>query len=155
MSIRSFTFAALIGLSAVAPASAADPFYLGSWKLTSAVVAPWADPAQKPDPSEKNGLIGKTVTIKPREILGPKVFACKGAKYKLTDYTADLLFQGAFEEMRDRNKSVDPAKLAASLGFTGTSFKTLETGCEIDWHFVDPSTVEVGLNDYVYTLKKQ
>ncbi len=71
------------------------------------------------------------------------------------NYTADMLFQGAFEEMHDNNKSADPAKLAASLGFTGTSFKTLETGCEIDWHFVDMSTVEIGLNDYVYALKKQ
>jgi hypothetical protein len=33
--------------------------------------------------------------------------------------------------------------------------KTLETGCEIDFHFVDAATVEIGLNDYVYTLKKQ
>ncbi len=49
----------------------------------------------------------------------------------------------------------DPHKLAASLGFAGSSFKTLETGCESDWHFIDPSTAETGLDDYVYTLKKQ
>jgi hypothetical protein len=153
--IRLFALTALVGLAGGASALAADPVYLGSWKFTSAVVAPWADPAQKPDPAEKNSLMGKTVAIKPREIVGPKVFACKGPKYKLTDYTADLLFQGAFEEMRDRDESADPARLAASLGFTGTSFKTLETGCEIDWHFVDSTTVKVGLNDYVYTLKRQ
>ena len=57
--------------------------------------------------------------------------------------------------MRDNDKSVDPLKLATSLGFTGTSFKTLETGCEIDWHFVDSATAEVAFDDYVYTLKKQ
>ncbi len=57
--------------------------------------------------------------------------------------------------MRSKNKSVDPAALAASLGFKGTSFKTLETGCEFDFHFVDERTAEVGLNDYVYTLTKQ
>jgi hypothetical protein len=28
-------------------------------------------------------------------------------------------------------------------------------GCDIDWHFVDQTTAEVGLDDYVYTLKKQ
>jgi len=66
-----------------------------------------------------------------------------------------MLFQGAFEEMQSRNKSVDPDKLAASLGFTGKKIRTLETGCEIDFHFVDAATAEVGLNDYVYTLKKQ
>ena len=66
-----------------------------------------------------------------------------------------MIFQGAFEEMQSKNKSVDPAKLAASLGFAAGNIKTLETGCEIDFHFVDTTTAEIGLNDNVYTLKKQ
>lgn len=148
--------AAMVAIAAtIVPVAAAEPFYLGAWKFTSAVVAPWADPTQQPDEAEKNALIGKTVTLTAAAITGPRVFACKGPHYKLTNYNADLLFQGAFEEMRDNDKSVDPLKLAASLGFTGTSFKTLETGCEIDWHFVDTTTVEVALDDYVYTLQKQ
>jgi hypothetical protein len=44
---------------------------------------------------------------------------------------------------------------AASLGFAAGSIQTLETGCEIDFHFVDAATAEIGLNDNVYTLKKQ
>ncbi len=130
-------------------------FYLGTWKLDSAVVAPWADPHGKPDESEKNALIGKTVMLAPAAISGPKVFACKGPHYKLSDFTADMLFQGAFEDMHDKDKKAEPRKLAASLGFTGASVKTLETGCEIDWHFVDAATAKIGLDDYVYTLKKQ
>lgn len=137
------------------PAHSQTAFYLGTWRLTSAVAAPWADPKSAPDVAEKNRLIGQTVTLAPAAITGPKVFACKGPHYELSDFTADMLFQGAFEEMRDNDKSVDPLKLAASLGFTGASFRTLETGCEIDWHFVDPATAEIGLDDYVYTLKKQ
>lgn len=66
-----------------------------------------------------------------------------------------MIFQGAFDEMRQSNKKVDPRTLAASLGFSGASIKTLETGCEIDFHFVDDGTAEVGLNNNVYTLKKQ
>ena len=124
-------------------ARAAD-VYLGAWKLQSAVVAPWADPHQ-PDVTEKDASIGTTVTLTATAIAGPKVFACKGPHYKLSNFTADLLFQGAFEEMHDSDKSADPPKLAASLGFIGTSFKTLVTGCEIDWHFVDSSTVEAAL----------
>jgi hypothetical protein len=147
--------AATLGVAIVSPAHADDPSYLGAWKFDSAVVAPWADPHTKPDGAEKNALIGKTVTLGPKDITGPKVFACKAPHYKLSNVTADMLFQGSFEEMHDADKSKDPLKLAASLGFTGTSFKTLETGCEIDWHFVDPATAEIGLNDYVYTLKKQ
>jgi hypothetical protein len=155
--VRNLAVIAAAGLSvaAVSLAHAEDAFYLGTWKFDSAVVAPWADPHAKVDPKQKNALMGKTVTFTAKTITGPADIACKGPKYKLTNYTADMLFQGAFEEMHDTNKSADPQKLAASLGFTGTSFRTLETGCEIDWHFVDTSSVEIGLNDYVYTLKKQ
>jgi hypothetical protein len=139
----------------VAPADAADLFYIGTWKLTGAVVAPWADPKQKPDSAEQSRLIGKTIVFKAREIAGPPPFACKTPHYKETDYAADQIFQGAFEEMQVKNKSVEPGKLAASLGFAGSRIKTLETGCEIDFHFVDAATAEIGLNDNVYTLKKQ
>jgi hypothetical protein len=136
---------------------AADPFYIGIWKIDSAVAAPWADPLHKDDASEMKSLVGKTVTFMPGEIAGPRQLACKGPKYKVKDYPADMLFQGAFDEMRRRDKSVDPAKLAAKLGFKGSSWKTLETGCatELDFHFIDPSTTTFGLNNYVYTLKKQ
>lgn len=143
----------LAALAASAPSRAADPFYLGDWKIDSAVEAPWAKP--KISQSEKNGLIGKSVTLKAKEIAGPQPIACKGVVYKVTDYSADMLFQGAFEEMHDTNKSADPQKLAESLGFTGKTFQTLETGCEIDWHFMNPTTAKIGLNNFVYTLKKQ
>ena len=138
-------------------AMAADPFYIGTWKIDSAVAAPWADPLHKDDASEMKSLVGKTVIFKPGEIAGPRQLACKGPKYKVKDYPADMLFQGAFDEMRRRDKSVDPAKLAAKLGFKGKSWKTLETGCatELDFHFIDPSTATFGLNNYVYALKKQ
>ena len=68
-----------------------------------------------------------------------------------------MLFQGAFGEMHERDKTVDPAKVAATVGFQGKSWKTLETGCaiELDFHFADPNTAAFGLNNHVYTLKKQ
>jgi hypothetical protein len=144
-----------LSLFACTDVCAAEPDYFGTWKFVSAAVAPWADPAAAPDPAEKNALLGKTVAIKPKEISGPKTFACRTPKYRIVDYTADLLFQGAFGEMQSRDKSVDPLKLAASVGFSGASFKTLETGCEFDWHFANPTEIKIGLNDYVYTLKKQ
>jgi hypothetical protein len=148
--------AALVA-GALAVTLRADDSYLGAWKITSAVVAPWADPADKPDQTEMKSLVNKTVTFKAREIVGPGSLACKGPKYKLSDFTADMLFQGSFGEMHDKDKSADPATLAASVGFQGASWKVLETGCEteIDWHFVDANTMAIGLNNYVYTLKKQ
>ena len=136
-------------------AKAADAPYIGTWKVAGAVLAPWADPKQKPDSAEQSRLLGKTIIFRPREITGPPPFACKTPHYKESDFTADMIFQGAFGEMQSKNKSVDPGKLTASLGFVGKNIKTLETGCEIDFHFVDAATAEIGLNDAVYTLKKQ
>jgi hypothetical protein len=119
------------------------------------VTAPWADPTQKPDRTEQARLLGKTIVFKAREIDGPPPFACKAPHYKESDFSADMIFQGAFEEMHSKDKSADPDRLATSLGFLGRNIKTLETGCEMDFHFVDAVTAEIGLNDKVYTLKKQ
>ena len=144
-----------IGLAMGALAKAADPLYLGNWKISGAVAAPWADPKQRPDNAEPSRLLGRTIVVRPREIAGPTPFACKAPHYKESEFTADMTFQGAFEEMQSKDKSIDPNKLAAALGFAGKGIKTLETGCEIDFHFVDASTAEIGLNDRVYTLRKQ
>jgi hypothetical protein len=150
--------AAAIAAVLLPAAPAADPFYVGTWKVASAVIAPWADPAtRKPDDAEAKSLVGKTIVIRANAIDGPRTFACKGPKYKVKDYPADWLFQGSFGEMHARDASVDPARLASKLGFQGTRWKTLETGCgnELDYHFVNPTTAEFGLNDFVYTLKKE
>ena len=138
---------------------AADPFYVGTWKIVSAAVAPWADEtARKPDTAEMKSLVEKTVTITSNAIQGPRQVACPKARFQVKEYPADMLFQGAFDEMHRRNASSDPAKLAASVGFKGAQkWKTIETGCgnEIDYHFIDSGTAAFGLNDYVYGLKKQ
>ncbi len=138
-------------------ASAADAFYLGTWKIDSAVVGPWWAEKQKPDAAEMKSLAGKSFTIGPKDIVGPRQVACKGPKYQVKDYPADMLFQGAFGEMQSKDKSVDPAKVAATLGFKGRSWKTVETGCgnELDFHFIDATTAAFALNNYVYILKKQ
>lgn len=148
-------FVCLAILMTAMPARAADISYLGAWKVTSAVVAPWADAKLKPNATGKAGLIGKSVVLAPKAMTGPSPFACAAPHYKVSNFTADMIFQGAFGEMQSSNKAADPNEIAASLGFSGTSIKTLETGCEIDFHFVDATTAEIGLNNYVYTLKKQ
>lgn len=137
---------------------AADPFYLGTWKIASAVVAPWqAGRPYQPDLTEMQSLINRLVLIQRKAIVGPRSVACKGPNYQVKDYPAGMLFQGAFGEMHRRDRSTDPAKIAARLGFRGVSWKTLETGCgnELDYHFLDPATAAFGLNNYVYTMKKQ
>lgn len=150
-------FLAVLVLRVVAytTADAADPAYLGTWKIASAAVAPWSTPPRQPDAGERARLMGKAIVFTSKAIAGPQPFACQDPHYKLADYTADLLFQGAFDEMRRQDKSVDPGKMATGLGFAGAAIRTLETGCEFDFHFVDAKTAQVGLNNVVYTLKKQ
>lgn len=157
MTSTQFARSIAISLAFASAALAGDAFYLGTWKVTSAVVAPWADSQRKPDTAEVKTLVGKIIVIKPHEITGPHQAACRNPKYKVKDYPADMLFQGSFGEMRERDHSVDPAKMAAKVGFQGTSWKTLETGCEteLDFHFADPDTAAFGLNNYVYIMKRQ
>lgn len=145
----------LVSVGTANAAAAADTFYIGSWTFTAAVVAPWADPQRKPDATERARLMGKAVVFKAGGISGPRPFACAKPQYRLTDYGPDMIFQGAFDEMHRADSKTDPKVLASSLGFTSVPIRTLETGCEIDVHFLDDATAEVGLNNYVYTLKKR
>jgi hypothetical protein len=151
-----FVLAAAVFVAGTLAANAAEP-WLGTWKIAEAKVAPWAGKSRARSEVDKKELIGKTVTFRPREIAGPPILACKGTNYKLSDFSADMLFQGAFGEMHQKDERLDPAKIAGSLGFQGESWQVLETGCDsgIDWHFVDAATLTIGLNDYVYVLKKQ
>jgi len=136
---------------------AEEPFYIGAWKIESATVAPWWTERDKPDAAEEKALVGRTFSISARSITGPRQLACRNPHYGVKDYPADMLFQGMFGEMHERDKSIDPAKVPESAGFHGTSWKTLETGCgnEIDFHFIDPNTAAFALNNYIYRLTKQ
>src|ERR1051326_3377171 len=91
--------------------SAAEPFYLGKWKIESAKMAPWWDAkTRKPTEAEMKSLVGKMITITPRGIQGPRALACKEVRYEVKEYAADMLFQGAFGELHERDKSIDPGK---------------------------------------------
>ena len=136
---------------------AGDAFYLGTWKIDSAVLAPWADAVHKEDAAEMKTLVGKTVVIAAKEIAGPRQVACKGPKYKVEEVPAEGLYQGAFDEMHRKDVKADPQKLAEKVGFNGKTSKSLQTGCgnELDFHFIDRNTTTFGLNNYVYYLKRQ
>lgn len=119
-------------------------------------MAPWADPASKPDDTEMKSLAGKTLIFKQKQIIGPGILACNDPSGSFLEGGADMLFQGALAQKRD-GPAQDPAKPAADLGFRGPSWKTLQTGCEneLDFSCVDDRSIEFGLNDYVYMLKRK
>jgi hypothetical protein len=70
----------------------------------------------------------------------------------------DMLFQGGFGEMQAQSASNDPQKLAEQVGFTGTDYKTVLTGCEFAVDFsigADQDIMMFALDNAVYTLKRQ
>jgi hypothetical protein len=123
--------------------------FAGTWTVSGAASAPWADPKNPmPDNGERAAIVGHTITIGAKAITGPRQVACSDPHYEIKTYTTDMLFQSTLK---------NPAKDASALGFKGKTSKALETGCEIeiDWHMNDAGQLEFGLNDTVYTLTKK
>jgi hypothetical protein len=151
-------FAALLCAASLYQAKAEDAFYLGQYKITEAVKAPWARSDAELVPDEMKSLVGQTITIKSDGIAGPGSFPCSDAVYQVMEGGPDMLFQGMFGQMHDENPANDPQKLAEQVGFTGTQYRTVLTGCEfaVDFSFgEDKNTAMFALNNAVYTLKRQ
>ncbi|WP_395016519.1 hypothetical protein [Dongia sp.] len=156
--LRGATLAALLCAASLSGAKAEEAFYLGQWKITGAAPGPWIKSDAELFPDEMKSLVGQTITIKSDAIEGPGGFPCKGPKYEVMEGGPDMLFQGAFGEMQSQNAANDPQKLAEQVGFAGTQYRTVMTGCEfaVDFSFgEDKDTAMFALDNAVYTLKRQ
>ena len=156
--LRTAALAALLCAASLSGAKAEDAFYLGQWKITEAVPGPWIKSDAELFPDEMKSLIGQTITLKSDAIEGPGSFPCKGLKYELMQGGPDMLFQGAFGEMQSKDSSVDPQVLAEKVGFTGTQYKTVLTGCEfaVDFSFGEDKNIAMfALDNAVYVMKRQ
>ena len=146
----------ILMLTSARPMLGADPPPAGVWKIESAVVAPWWKEKTPPDASIPKPYLGKTVAFAQKQIDAPALLRCSAPHYEWKLYPPDMLFQGMFGEMASRDQKVGPAKIAASLGFRGTAWRMLETGCHaIDFHFLDGRTTSFALDNYIFFLKKQ
>src|SRR5262245_22004882 len=83
-----------------APAAAAAPFYLGIWKIDSAIAGPWVETPFPDDTAEMKTLVGKTISIAAKAIKAPKTLACADPHYQVTDAAADMLFEGELGEVK-------------------------------------------------------
>jgi len=156
--IRIAGFAAVLCAASLSGASAEDAFYLGQWKIEQAVPGPWIKSDAELFPDEVKSLVGQTLTIKPDAIEGPGSFPCKAPKYELIEGGPDMLFQGAFGEMHAQDAAQDPQKLAEKVGFSGTQYRTVLTGCEFAVDFSiggDKDTMMFALDNSVYVMKRQ
>jgi hypothetical protein len=130
------------------PAYAAQPDIYGPWLIAEAQVAPWAKPDSGFSAEEQHRLIGSKVIFAKTRITGLAPLGCQKPHYRFLEAAPDYLFQGVL---------TDPATQAAALGFRLRTITTLETGCAgwIDFHFVDVRTALFGLNNMIYTVRKQ
>ena len=121
--------------------------FLGTWRITGSVAAPWNEPVAAQDTREARRLAGRRLTFTSRAILGPRPLGCSRPSYKIKEYAADMLFQGTL---------TDAKRQAAVLGFTLLPVRTLETGCEglIDFHFVDARTAKFALSNRIFTIRR-
>jgi hypothetical protein len=156
--LRTAGFAAILCAASLSSAWAEDAFYLGQWRITEVAKAPWTKSDAELDQNEMKTLVGKTITLKSDAVDGPGSFRCKGPQYEVMAGGPDMLFQGMFGQMHDDNASNDPQKLAEQVGFAGSKYRTVITGCEyeVDFSFgADNDTAKFALNNAVYTLKRQ
>jgi hypothetical protein len=157
-STRIAMLSAILCAASLSSASAGDAFYLGQWKITAVAKAPWTKSDAELDQNEMKTLVGKTITLKSDAVDGPGSFPCKAPQYEVMAGGPDMLFQGMLGQMHDDNASNDPQKLAEQVGFAGTQYRTVITGCEyeVDFSFgADNDTAKFALNNAVYTLKRQ
>ncbi|MBR0801476.1 hypothetical protein JQ615_39650 [Bradyrhizobium jicamae] len=143
--MRTSIIGGLLLAGAAASANAAPVEYLGNWTIASSQPAPWAEANEKPVASDLKALIGHGVIFRTDRIEAPPPLGCRKPHYAIKSYEPDMLFQGGL---------TDPKPQAASLGFSGATIPTLETGCEgaIDFHFPDGNTALFGLNNRIYKL---
>ena len=156
--LRTAGLAAILCAVSLSGAVAGDAFYLGQWKITEAVPGPWIKSDAELFPDEMKSLVGQTITLKADAIEGPGGFPCKGPKYELMEGGPDMLFQGAFGEMHAQDASHDPQVLAEKVGFNGTQYKTVLTGCEfaVDFSFGEDKDIAMfALDNAVYVMKRQ
>lgn len=141
------SLALLIGIAA--PLQAAEPDFYGTWQITGAQPAPWIKPGEDVfDAAEQRRLIGSKVVFRKLRIDGLSPLGCVRTRYRRFEAAPDYLFQSGL---------TDPVPQARALGFHLRTIPTLETGCagDIDFHFADPTTALFGLNNMIYTLRKQ
>jgi hypothetical protein len=153
-------FSAILILAALAApsASAVEPTYLGRWKIVSATVAPWAKDGPAPDGRMAKSLLDSIVTLAPKFVSGPGSFPCSAPRYEVIEGPAEILFQGMFGAMREKDPKVEPQKLAEEAGLKGTKFRTVLTGCEFAVDFsqgADPDVAAFALDNYVYLMKRE
>jgi hypothetical protein len=128
-----------------------NPFF-GSWKVETARVAPWwKGPGEPPqmDPEFQDTAI----VFEAKKSSGPGIVACDAPVYAVSLVGPATLFEGNLP---------NPAAEAAALGFSPTDIQSLNLSCtrdqkdvSLDFAMAGEDTILLGLDNMIYTLKRQ
>jgi hypothetical protein len=159
MAARIASLASLLALAACSPraeesASVAHPGnpFFGSWKTATAQVAPWWNehgPAPEMNPEFQN----TTIVFAADKSSGPTIVACEKPVYAVNIVRSGALFEGNLP---------NPAADAAALGFSAPEISSMNLSCtdngkdvSLDFPMADDKTILLGLDNMIYTFKRQ
>lgn len=128
-----------------------NPFF-GTWKTATAQVAPWwSEPG--PAPEMNSEFQNTPIVFAIGKSTGPAIVTCKAPVYAIDIVRPRALFEGHLR---------DPATEAAALGFSGQEITRMNLSCtddardvSLDFPMVDGNTILLGLDNMIYTLKRQ
>jgi len=126
--------------------------FLGHWRQSSVVIAPWWNGSKSDKPEADPEFADKDTVLTATSSYGPGITMCAEAIYSSTSLPLDGLFEGNLK---------NPAADAAKLGIKGTEIPTVLQGCksstgdlELLFHLTDPDTLMLALDNMIYTLKR-
>lgn len=135
------------GAAAPGAGAATQAAFVGKWKVTGHVTAPWfAGDGFAPDPDPE--ILEKILTITDKGSSGPAILACEDAGFTTKTATLAEMFDG---------KITDPYVASATLGVRQAQTPVLIEGCssggseiEMSFYQIAPETLLLALNDTVY-----
>jgi hypothetical protein len=136
------------------PASVARPSnpFFGTWTTATAQVAPWWD-QQGAAPEMNPDFQNTPIVFAVGQSSGPAIVTCAKPVYAVNIVRAPALFEGNLR---------DPQADAAALGISRPDVSTLNLSCtengadvSLDFPMVDENTILLGLDNMIYTLKRQ
>ena len=157
MNVRLFALTGFLALTACSQGDPAatvahpgNPFF-GKWKTVSAKVAPWwTEPGAPP---QMNPDFEKPVVFEAKKASGPPLTTCKAPIYTVNIVRPRTLFEGHLRDL---------AADTAALGLTDGEVTQLNYNCtddnkdvSLDFPMVDDDTILLGLDNMIYTLKRQ
>ena len=125
--------------------------FMGRWRQSAVVVAPWAKPTDSKEPNPEFAEVD--TVFMPTSASGPGIVTCEKATWAVKSLPVEGLFEGNLP---------DPWEDAKKLGVTAAISTVLHQGCasstgdlELQFVKVDDDTLLLGLDNMIYTLKRQ